>query len=86
MKEDNFVYTKEIIGNLIEDSLPREDPESDEPIELINRLLNLAEDSYVLINWPESQDYMEEEWFNEEALLSEESSYFVPLKRILNNN
>jgi len=86
MKEDNFAYTKEIIGNLLEDLLPREDPESDKPIELINSLLNLSEDSYILINWPESQDYMEEEWFDEEALLSEESSYFIPLKRILNNN
>jgi len=48
-----------------------------------------AEESYVLVGWPESQDFMEEEWFEEEAILAlgaEEktgsSAYFVPIKNI----
>jgi hypothetical protein len=51
------------------------------------------EDSYFLIGWPESQDYMEEDWFEEETILaigSEDkigsSAYFIPVKRILNLN
>lgn len=42
-------------------------------------------DAYVLVSWPESQEYMEEEWFDEEAVLhlDEASAYFIPLKRTL---
>lgn len=54
----------------------------------ILKFLNLAEDSFVLIQWPESQEYMEEDWFKEEAVLDVESkfgssAYFIPLKRLL---
>lgn len=49
----------------------------------LNPLLEYIENSYVLIYWPESQDFMEEEWFNKEAILSENSSYFIPVKRLL---
>ena len=50
------------------------------------------EDNYLLVRWPESQLYMEEPWFKEEAILalgSEEvtgsSAYFIPENRILCN-
>ena len=50
----------------------------------------MNEDYYILVQWPESQEYMEEEWFEEEAILalgSEEktgsSAYFIPIKRII---
>jgi len=44
---------------------------------------------YVLVQWPESQNYMEENWFYEEAILYQankyqehlDSAYFIPLKR-----
>lgn len=46
--------------------------------------------SYVLVNWPDSQEYMEESWFGDEAILalgSEEktgsSAYFIPLQRYI---
>jgi hypothetical protein len=46
--------------------------------------------NYVLIEWPESQDFMEEKWFQGEAILANEdqfssSSYFIPEERIINN-
>jgi hypothetical protein len=39
---------------------------------------------YVLIEWPFSQELMEEDWFLDEAVLHSEkdSAYFVPLKRV----
>jgi hypothetical protein len=42
---------------------------------------------YVYVPWPDSQDYMGEDWFHEEAVLdnSEDatsSSYFIPLDRV----
>ena len=47
-------------------------------------------ETYVLVPWPESQEFMEEEWFQEEAILAlgaEESvgssAYFIPVHRIL---
>ena len=48
-------------------------------------------ESYILVPWPESQEYMDEDWFDEEAILAlgiEESvgssAYFIPATRILN--
>lgn len=88
MENSNFDDVSEIIGQSLYENASSEDPESDESIRLINKFLNLAEDSYVLIQWPESQEYMEEEWFDEEAILDVEgkfgsSAYFIPLKRLL---
>jgi len=47
-------------------------------------------ETYVLVPWPESQEYMEEQWFSDEAILAlgaEESvgssAYFIPTHRIL---
>ncbi len=39
---------------------------------------------YVLVMWPDSQEFMEEEWFNEEAVLhpDESSAYFIPKERL----
>lgn len=48
--------------------------------------------TYILIEWPESQDYMEESWFGEEAILAigkeditGSSAYFIPEDRLINN-
>lgn len=45
--------------------------------------------SYNLITWPESQNYMEEEWFEDEAILAlgnedvtGSGAYFIPTNRI----
>jgi len=51
-------------------------------------LLRIIENSYTLVNWPDSQDYMEEKWFREEAVLdnsenAESSSYLIPTKYVL---
>ena len=49
----------------------------------------MNKDLYVLVRWPDSQDYMEYDWFEEEAILalgSEDmtgsSAYFIPINRI----
>ena len=44
--------------------------------------------TYILIEWPESQDYMVESWFDEEAIFvsgseTGSSAYFVPIKYIM---
>lgn len=49
---------------------------------IIEDMLN--PDYYILIEWPESQDYMEKEWFAEEAVLHDNSSYFIPVKYLSN--
>ncbi len=48
-------------------------------------------DSYILVPFPEVQEYMEEDWFDIEAILAlgaEESvgssAYFIPAGRLLN--
>lgn len=44
--------------------------------------------NYILVEWPEVQDLMDEPWFQEEAVLHPElsSAYFIPEIRILNTN
>lgn len=53
-------------------------------------LEEIIENSYALIQWPESQMLMEEEWFEYDAILalgSEDktgsAAYFVPLHRVM---
>lgn len=41
--------------------------------------------NYILVEWPEVQDLMEESWFEEEAILGNSSSYFIPEDKFLNN-
>ena len=50
----------------------------------------MNENLYILVQWPDSQEFMEEEWFEEEAILalgSEDktgsSAYFIPIKRFV---
>lgn len=45
-------------------------------------LISQMEDTYTLVLWPDSQDLMEKDWFRDEAVLSDESSYFVPTHRL----
>ena len=90
MKQTNFETAVEVIGQAVSELLPIEDSTHDETRQAINSLINCAEEGYVLVEWPESQEFMEEEWFNEEAILalgSEDktgsSAYFIPIKRII---
>jgi len=41
---------------------------------------------YILVLWPDSQEYMDKEWFQDEAILETagkfgSSAYFIPLAR-----
>lgn len=43
---------------------------------------------YVLVEWPDSQELMEEDWFEEEAVLAQHvsigsSAYFIPVERYI---
>jgi hypothetical protein len=51
-------------------------------------LLTIVSDTYTLIEWPYSQELMDEEWFDEEASLADfdkhgSSAYFIPTSRTL---
>lgn len=55
--------------------------------ELKEMTLRIIENSYTLIQWPESQDLMEKKWFDEEASLADfdkfgSSAYFIPTWRL----
>lgn len=72
----------EFISRLLDKELPQSKENYTFRKSIID-FLSLSEEAYVLIEWPEVQDYMEESWFDEEAKLSEGSSYFIPLKRLI---
>ena len=78
----NFESGIELIGQalyyLFDEKIPKE----------AKALVNHLDNAYVVVTWPDVQELMEEEWFDEEAILDVEgkfgdSAYFVPLKRIL---
>lgn len=86
----NFEDAIEVIGQVVFELLPVEDPANDKTRQSVHNLIDAAYNGYVLVQWPESQEFMEEEWFEEEAILalgSEDktgsSAYFIPIKRVV---
>ncbi len=51
----------------------------------VHRYLDMAKDAYVYVPWPETQEFMDEDWFEDEAILdiNEASAYLIPIKRML---
>lgn len=81
---EKFENTMECIGQAVFEMYGDNTPEE------VNTLLNNVSSSYVLVEWPDSQELMEAEWFAEEAILAlgseyktGSSAYFIPLKRII---
>ena len=59
-------------------------------LENIKKLLPVLHLTYILVQWPESQLYMDEEWFDDEAILAlgienevGDAAYFIPIERII---
>lgn len=72
----------EVIGQLLFDNNITKQTNSE-----IYNILKLIPDSYTIVDWPEVQELMEEDWFQDEAILNNSdnapsSQYFIPLKRI----
>lgn len=87
----NLENTLEIIGQGMDLLLLPEDSNNNESRQLVHTFLNTAANSYVLVEWPESQEFMDEDWFEEEAVCAVGSedrfgsaAYFIPLKRVIN--
>jgi hypothetical protein len=73
----------ETIGMLIDGHTIEEQEECQEDFkEKCDEIVELVEETYILVSWPDSQEYMDEEWFDEEAVLhpNEPSAYFIPTK------
>jgi len=75
------------IGMLIDNHTIEEQEEYQEDFneiydEIVEIVESVIEDTYILVSWPDSQEYMDEEWFEEEAVLhpNEPSAYFIPTK------
>lgn len=88
MEQNKFDAIIETIGYLVDETLIADDPENDEDRANISLFLGLVQESYVIVTWPESQELMEEDWFEDEAILDVDakfgsSAYFIPLKRLL---
>lgn len=56
------------------------------------RVMENADLIFILVEWPEVQDYMDKEWFRSEAVLyqvfgeeqvSKDSAYLIPIERVL---
>ncbi len=85
MENKKFEDAMEAIGQGVYELNMSEEESKD-----VNTVLSMVRDAYVPVTWPDVQELMEEEWFEEEAILalgSEDktgsSAYFVPIKRIV---
>ncbi len=88
---NKFENTLEIIGQSLFEALGPSDGENAVIWQEVNMFVDLAKNSYAIVTWPESQEYMEEDWFEDEAILDTDgkfgsSAYFIPIKRILNKD
>jgi len=55
--------------------------------EMVDMLHQVVGDSFIYVTFPESQEYMDEDWFEDEAVLDvngEAASYFIPTHYVLN--
>lgn len=85
MSNSNFLSAISFI-EISADSLPIDS-------EVRRNVLNvksMAESGYVLVTWPESQDFMEEDWFEDEAIfcggsedITGSSAYFIPISKLI---
>jgi len=74
---DNFLET---IGGILYDAGIKD--------ESITNSIDIIKESYTLVTWPDIQLFMEEDWFDDEAILETEgrfgsSAYFIPTKYII---
>jgi len=83
-KNSRFKHIIGLISKALNLRYSIDDIDTDPDLKSIMHLLALAKIGYVLVPWPKSQEYMEQAWFEEEAILALESaSYFIPIKRLL---
>lgn len=82
MTNPNLESAMEAIGQAVFEKYGTETPKE------VKSLLGLINEAYVLIGWPEVQDLMEEDWFQEEAILdnsedADSSTYLIPISKVL---
>ena len=93
MKQNWFENAIEVIGRLLHDVADMwsnsDNVKEANDVKDVKHLLELASEGYSLVQFPESQKYMEEEWFKEEAILAlgdegkfGKTAYFIPIKYI----
>ncbi len=83
---DRLGNALEVIGQAL-DCLFETGEELDSP-ETFELLDHVAE-AYVVVTWPDSQNYMDKDWFDEEAILDVDgkfgsSAYLIPIKYVMN--
>lgn len=84
----HFEAAIKIMKRAVDETLPEDSVLSTR--QFVESLINALENGYLLVEWPDSQDFMEEEWFEDEAILalgSEDktggSAYFIPIRRMI---
>lgn len=67
------------------EELPTQTLTDELKMDIIERIQSELDDVYKLVHWPESQDYMDEDWFSLEAIsdtTSPHGTYLIPLHRV----
>lgn len=82
MTNPNLESAMEAIGQAVFEKYGTETPKE------VKSLLGLINEAYVPIGWPEVQNLMEEDWFQEEAILdnsedADSSTYLIPISKVL---
>jgi hypothetical protein len=82
---DRLENALEVIGQGLDCLFEDEKVDAPETYEL----LSLVREAYVVVAWPDSQEFMDEDWFDEEAILDVDgkfgsSAYLIPIKYVMN--
>lgn len=87
MKKTKLSDAIEAIGQAVFEFMEEKNSET---LNAVGTLLEAIPGAYILVHWPESQEFMEEDWFEEEAIYAlgpkdktESSAFFVPIRRML---
>lgn len=90
MKQTRFDEAIDIISGMLDDNYGPAFPDNKETRFLINQGIWCLQNGYLLVEFPDAQEFMDKDWFEEEAIFcggSEEktgsSAYFIPIKYLI---
>ena len=82
---DRLENALEVIGQGLDCLFENEEVDAPETFELLDHI----REAYVVVTWPDSQNFMDKDWFEDEAILDVDSkfgssAYLIPIKYVMN--
>jgi hypothetical protein len=85
MEQTRFDKTIDIISNMLDNSYNSDDSDNDETRFLVNQGIWCLQNGYLLVEFPDVQKFMDEDWFEEEAIFCGGSDKIMSLCTVLSD-